>query len=147
MRHLSSLVILLSALCSLMPGCSGERFPTEPSAGNQSDSTYIGSWNWITSIGGYAGRTETPQSEGYTLRIELTPDSIYNVYRSEMLTLSWHFSIRRQKVSGSSDSVDVMEFAGMSVYPPMRIRLIGHDTLNLLDQYMDGYNSYYARVR
>ena len=138
--------IILLALFAFLPGCYAEHIPTAPSAALRSDSTYIGSWNWTKSVGGYAGRTENPESEGYTLRIELTPDSVYRVCRSGILTISRRFSIYREEGPGSSDSVDVIGFPGLSVYPPAWIRLLGRDTLNLIDRYMDGYTRFYTRA-
>jgi len=147
MRHPGFLMTTLLALFWFLPGCSAKLIPTAPSASVRSDSTYIGTWNWVRSIGGYAGRTETPESNGYTMRIELTSDSVYREYRSDIVTISRRFSIRRETRPDSPDSFDVISFPGVSVEPPMHIRLTGRDTLNLVDQYMDGYSRFYSRRR
>lgn len=147
MRHLSALTITLLGFCPFILDCSSERTPTGPSAVIQSDSTYIGSWSWIKSRGGFGGETITPQSEGHTVRIELSPDSVYTVNRSGEEPVSRRFSIHREKFPHSSDSVDVISFPNDSIHMSAIISLLGRDTLRLVDQYMDGYDSYYFRER
>ncbi len=80
------------------------------------------------------------------MRIELTRDSMYTVYRDGVQTQSGRFSIHREKNAFSPDSVDVIRYS----FPPdlrsQNIRLIGSDTLNLVDQCMDCYSNYYVRA-
>ncbi|WP_111708448.1 hypothetical protein [Lutibacter citreus] len=38
----------------------------------------VGNWNWKSSSGGIAGITETPETTGNTINLEITKDSIFN---------------------------------------------------------------------
>ena len=143
--RLATYTILLVGMCLSLCNCSEMHVPTGTS-GAQSDSTYIGSWNWVRSVGGFAGRTITPATEGYAIRIELTRDSIDNVYRDGSLMESRRFSIRRCKNPYSPDSVDVISYSFPPEVQVQNISLIGPDTLNLIDQCMDCYNHYYVRA-
>jgi hypothetical protein len=137
---------LLLATCLLLWSCSEKYIPTGASQGARSDSTYVGSWNWIKSIGGFAGTTRTPATDGYTVKIELTRDSVYNVYRDGGLTVSRRFSIHREKNSYSPDSVDVLSYPNDPAIPRQNIMLMSRDTLIIIDQCMDCYNSFYVRA-
>ncbi len=49
------------------------------SCSNNDDNTnisFLGNWNWISSSGGIAGITETPESTGDERKIEITTDSL-----------------------------------------------------------------------
>ena len=39
-----------------------------------------GKWNWVKSVGGFAGQTNTPTSTGSTAAVEFTADSIFSEY-------------------------------------------------------------------
>lgn len=46
-------------------------------------STLIGTWNWIRIDGGFSGggNGKNPSTEGYTLRLELTAEGRYTLYK------------------------------------------------------------------
>jgi hypothetical protein len=43
---------------------------------NTQDSQLAGTWNWVESSGGIDGRTETPNSTGNSMKIEISNNSI-----------------------------------------------------------------------
>lgn len=47
-------------------------------------STLVGTWNWLFVGGGFSGggNGKNPSTEGYTLRLELTADGNYTLYKS-----------------------------------------------------------------
>ncbi len=137
--------VILLTLCSFLLGCS-KQTPTQ--ASSISDSTYFGSWNWIRTAGGYTGGImSTPGTLGYSVKIELTSDSILKVYHADTFFASGPFSIHREWLPNGLDSVDVITCPDTISSRPQYIRLIGRDTLNLVDQCMDCYSSFYSRAQ
>ncbi len=52
-----------------------------------------GTWHWQRSVGGFAGWTLTPDSEGYTQRLRLGPGAQFAFYRADTLAARGTFSI------------------------------------------------------
>ena len=52
-----------------------------------------GTWHWQRSVGGFAGWTLTPASEGYTQRLRLGPGADFAFYRADTLAARGTFSI------------------------------------------------------
>jgi hypothetical protein len=144
-----SIVVLLSTACLLpQAGCTKNSSPTQiVSNDHQSDTTYIGSWNWVKSIGGFAGGTRTPASEGYNIKIVLKTDSTFELYDNDTLNATTKYYIRREKPYSNSDSIYIIHYRDSIRFHQQFISLIGYDTLNLVDQCMDCYNSFYSRIK
>jgi hypothetical protein len=106
--------------------------------------SYIGSWNWVNSSGGIMGETRTPGTVGYRIRIVFKQDGTYEEYRSDTLYLMTQYTIKREKTIYRSDSLDVIHYesGGVSViFPTFR------NTLQLGDNWYDGYCSVYERIQ
>jgi len=56
----------------------------------------VGTWNWISTTGGIAGVTETPESTGNEIKLEITLDSI-KTYLNGTLTSEVKYSLQRKK--------------------------------------------------
>jgi hypothetical protein len=103
-----------------------------------------GRWEWVSTYGGYAGETYTPQSVYYSLALvfsknvpQLKSDSIgYQVYRNDTLILSGFITL-------SSSAVQMKAFGpGNHIYG--LVENIS-DTLLLGVGISDGYSSIFVR--
>ncbi|MGA3286877.1 MAG: hypothetical protein ABSD46_05600 [Bacteroidota bacterium] len=138
----SMFAIFVVTVSLFLIGCSKKSSLTQASSTDlQSDSTYIGSWNWIKSSGGFTGGTMTPSTVGYTIRIVLKQDSTFESYHKDTLYATTRFTIYRE------NSIDVIHYADSIRFMPKFIILIGRDTLDLVDQCADCYNSLYVRIK
>jgi len=52
----------------------------------------VGTWNWISSTGGIAGVTETPESTGKEIKLVITQDS-FKTYENGELTSESNYTI------------------------------------------------------
>jgi hypothetical protein len=140
--HQSMLAIFAVIVSLFLIGCTKKSSPTQASSANtQSDSTYFGSWNWIKSSGGFTGGTQTPSTVGYTIKIVLRQDSTFESYVRDTLNGTTRFTIFRR------NSVDVIHYADSMRFWQQYIMLIGRDTLELVDQCVDCYSSFYSRIK
>ena len=55
-----------------------------------------GSWRWTQSVGGFAGWTLTPATEGYAQRLELEPGGRFAFVRADSLMATGTFSIETE---------------------------------------------------
>jgi hypothetical protein len=134
--------ILILIIGATFAGCSTGTAPTEP----RSTDIY-GNWRWLQSVGGFAGTTITPASAGYTQRIVLKSDNSCEFYKNDVLMTTVQFTIRREKTSFSSDSVDVIHYLGSDQLFDQIISLAGSDTLALADLCMDCFHYTYVRIK
>ncbi len=104
----------------------------------------IGKWNWLSSSGGIAGTTYTPESTGDVVVIEFTPDSVFRRYLNDSLIIESTFSIR------SSESIYDHNPTQILVFDPDYVRqsfqFESPDELVLLDEVYDGFVSRYRRM-
>lgn len=107
--------------------------------------TIMGRWNWISSLGGIAGATYTPESTGKNIVLEFTPDSVYRQYLNDSLTIETGFHIITSVSIYDHDSTKFITFDTV-----MMRRSVVFDTPNdliLRDEMYDGFSSYYQRVK
>jgi hypothetical protein len=100
-------------------------------------------WEWVQSSGGFAFRTLTPQSEGYTQQRIYRNDGTVSILRNGAPYLSTTFSITREKTNFSPNEEDVIHYDDPSIQPQI-MRLQG-DTLYLTDLCYDCYGHTYTR--
>lgn len=81
-----------------------------------------GSWRWVGSQGGIAGRVLTPASEGYTVRFELDDDGVARAFRNDSLVATVRFTLmeRLSLVTPGSDPEYEIRFE-----PPLAAFLFG----------------------
>lgn len=142
------LAILSIAVSLIQNSCTRNSSPTQiTSNDHHSDTTFIGSWNWMKSTGGFAGVTITPATEGYREKIVLMSDSTFKLYYNDTLNVSTKYYIQREKPYIHSDSIYIIHYTDSTRFIQQVISLIGYDTLKLVDQCMDCYNSLYSRIQ
>lgn len=71
-------------------------FSCSTGTGDISDDKILGSWIWIETSGGFAGTTETPESTGDVVRLEISANSIKRFVNGE-LELNRSYRISRRK--------------------------------------------------
>ena len=127
---------LLTAGCSTQTGPS--EFPLEE---------IYGSWDWIKSVGGFAGETKTPSSTGYTMRLVFNTNGTFEWYRADTLMASARFTILRDECPCiTSESVDIIHYADGGQLVNQEISLISSDTLSLVACCCDCYEDMYVRM-
>lgn len=137
---MKAITIISLLLFLYLPGCSKVTSPTEPVL------DVLGNWNWVESVGGFAGRTMTPKSEGFTLRLVFKFDNRSEFYRNDTLSASTKFTISRQVIG--SDSVKVISYENNPyMYKSQYITVVHNDTLILQDLCMDCYRHTFTRIR
>lgn len=105
----------------------------------------FGKWQWVSSTGGFAGKTITPASEGYPLRVEFRTNGIYRKYKGDTLIEKKKFSFSPETSIHHGKPVWTVSFADSSL--KMAISYSGPDTLMLNEQVFDGFGHVYARIK
>ena len=102
-----------------------------------------GTWQWTQSVGGFAGWTLTPTTEGYAQRLELGPGHRFAFFRADSLMADGTFSIategERTLIRYNTDSSWWL-FAG-----GQQLRRPAPDTLILHDRCADCYTHTFVR--
>jgi len=127
-------LIIIIILGLLVVSCSDDRLETKE---------LIGKWSWLSSSGGIAGTTYTPENTGDNIVIEFTPDSVFRRYLNDSLVMESKFSIQ------SFESITDHESTPMLVFDPGYMRqsfeFVSPNELVLLDEVYDGFVSHYRR--
>lgn len=102
-----------------------------------------GSWRWVQSVGGFAGWTLTPATEGHTQRLELGSASEFAFFRNDSLVAQGTFSIE------SEEDAQIIRYETDSSWwflaDGQRISRRGRDTLILRDRCADCYTHTFVR--
>ncbi len=118
--------IVLPLLVIALAACQGSIDPELQQA--------QGAWDWIESSGSIAGRTFTPESEGYTLRLEFDGNRV-RAFRNDSLVGTSEVSFVGDKIT-YSPALPAFVFSGLA--EPQTITLVG-DTIVLTDPCCDLY--------
>lgn len=127
----------LVALLALLQ-CS--RSPNEPDASN----LLIGSWRWVESCGGFAGRCLTPDSAGYEKLIIFSSDSMYYEYGDDSLVWEKRFSVEKREWIANHDTLEAMLIDGWHI--EMIINFSGANRLWLDENCYDCFGHLYVRL-
>ena len=132
LRH----IIFTAALLALV-SCSNTS-----STNTTQTSPIVGKWNWVNSVGGFAGWTLTPKSEGYTCSVSFSDQSDYSIYRNDSLMQSGFYTVATSNGIShvSLPASSEMIFTGRVVFSGKMT--ISHDSLMISqDSISDGYTS------
>ncbi len=99
-----------------------------------------GTWEWVTSSGSIAGRTFTPESEGYTLRLEFDGNRV-RAFRIDSLVGTSEGSFSGDTIR-YSPALPAFVFSGLA--EPQTISVIG-DTIVLTDPCCDLYQHRFVK--
>ncbi len=137
MKKLSFLLIITSLLAF---SCTKE----EVSSANESTSSLVGEWRWISSTGGIAGKTITPSSAGYERKLVLTADLKFSRYKDNTLESSGTYQLTQGKSIYKVEQVDFIKFSdGTSAV----IISQSATELSLADNFYDGFGETYQRIK
>ncbi|WP_297101138.1 hypothetical protein [uncultured Draconibacterium sp.] len=126
---------LLAITCILvLTSCSDEIIPPKD---------LVGKWNWISSTGGIAGTTYTPEITGDTIILEFTSDSVYKLFRNDSLVINCEFSIIQAESIYDHEITDMIECDG---YMRRSFSFTASGDLILADEFYDGFTSQYERM-
>lgn len=116
--------------------------------------TLNGSWTWVRSEGGFFGTTETPSSLGMTRSIEIELGNTLLAYINDTLSDAFKYTLVPAKGLWGFDYL--LRWEGVWSYrdnAPLTgsydqgIRLVGIDTLYLIDLGCDMYSHLYVRKK
>lgn len=122
----------------LSAGCDS---PTESSYGK-----YIGTWQWLKSSGGFAGREIYPD-KGITVKIIYGTQYSFKVLQNDSLKVQANY--RFEKSTYGYDKIvysNIITF-NYYFYETECLARVSTDTLISTDGYADGYTSYYKKIR
>ena len=134
-------LIRIVSLLFILPfaGCS-ENSPTE-----NNFSSYYGTWLWLKTEGGFAPRVFTPK-DGTTIKLYFDSFNNFRIYRNDSLKVTANYKIENSKfgdkISYSNTAVNNYTF-----YPDTGYGRIYSDTLRVWDGAIDGFFSFYKKVR
>lgn len=136
---------ILFAVISVVAGCASA--PRGPDA-----ERLFGTWRWVSSMGGIAGRPITPDVQGYSIRYRFQPSGVLEVVRDDTVTDRTRFRIgQRSELGGAPPRTVVRYDKPVNVLPPplpeQYLRFQGADTLILGDTCADCFEHTFVRVR
>lgn len=101
--------------------------------------TVIGEWTWVKSVGGFAGHTITPESEGYTKQLVID-DHFYTEYINDSIIHTTQYDLRFDPDSLFGTPYLIwFDTGGIFAY-----NLEG-DQFEIIVPCADCYNHYYSR--
>lgn len=128
MKQLLTILVLVF----LMSSCAKEEDQDEPVE-------FIGNWSWIETSGGIAGITETPESTGSSVKLEISSGSIKRYVNGDMVSeLSYAIETGTSIVGGEQEMIVYEDASKQAVF------LTG-DQLMLVDECFDCYQYTYTK--
>ncbi|MEZ4795965.1 MAG: hypothetical protein R2785_02240 [Flavobacteriaceae bacterium] len=100
-----------------------------------------GTWLWVYSSGGIAGTINTPESTGYTAKLEIS-DGIVKGFRNDSLIYAKNYSIVIHYSTNTIEPHLDMVYEG-GAFPQYFI--VNEDELELVDECSDCFQSLYKR--
>ncbi len=119
----------------VQPGCK--------KVGQSSGSMLTYSWQWVRSVGGIAGVTQTPQSEGYTQAIDFDENGSYTKYRDNINVASGTFTVTRAESQLDGQQYDMVTLDDGS--EPMAVTMLSESQLILREDCFDCFTHTYQR--
>lgn len=101
-----------------------------------------GTWQWVSTSGGFGGLKMNPESSGYSRQIIVDGNHI-SIYQGDSLTISAAFLLYQGKTIFSEQEADLIQVGDL---PEEVIRLSG-DSLFLQENVYDGFSHIYVRKR
>lgn len=108
-------------------------------------SAMIGSWNWLSSSGGFAGVTYTPESTGEVRKIVFSSDNKIGYYVNGSLTAEHPFHLEKSISIFTNDSTLMLIVEPGTIMQSISFPNI--DTLELNDELFDGFEHEYKRLK
>ena len=106
------------------------------------NNSLAGTWQWVSSTGGIAGKTYTPASEGYERSLSLAYDLKYSNLKNSIRQKSGTFEIIKAKSIYKTELVDFIKYDDGTM---SAIISQTSDELILADNNYDGFTDTYKR--
>lgn len=109
-----------------------------------------GRWAWVQSVGGFAGATITPATEGFTLRVEFGEDASYRLLKGEAVVTAGRYEIADASTIFSQVPATVVRYEPAPqalLFDVQQLEFIGPDEVLLRDDCNDCFGHTFARVR
>lgn len=107
------------------------------------DNRLQGTWQWTQSVGGLAGWTLTPATEGYTQRLELGPGNRFAFFRADSLMADGTYTLATE---GDRPVLHYQTASSWWLFANgQQIRRQAPDTLILRDRCADCYTHTFVR--
>ncbi|MGO1669318.1 MAG: hypothetical protein ACTHYC_00630 [Sphingobacterium sp.] len=100
----------------------------------------VGNWEWVSTTGGFAGRTSTPTTTNTTQQMQITADSLFS-YRSGELLEAESYRLVQAESSLTQQAGWMMEGAGERVFVERK-----DSTLVLREDCWDCFTHTYHRI-
>lgn len=100
----------------------------------------IGNWEWVSSTGGYAGQTSTPQTTHKTQQMQVTSDSVFHYERGE-LRIAEAYRLIRAKSQLSNEEGWMLEGSDRRVFVVRK-----DSSLILMEDCWDCFTHTYHRI-
>ena len=107
-----------------------------------------GKWIWVRTTGGIAGISLTPETEGYTQTIEISPENNFIVYRNGGVYDEGEFKIVKGKSIYRIGDVDLIKANSKILEPQILVSFaFKADTLFLYEECYDCFNYVYVKKK
>lgn len=126
-------VRIIACIVLFLTGCS--------ILSDQDKNKLTGSWNWVSSQGGFAGWTLTPESTGYTQTLTFYEDRTYTITKDGDLQKQGTYEILLIEYDGSKKLA--IQYDSLEFYYAIIMELT--DTLHLQENCYDCYSHIYVR--
>ena len=107
-------------------------------------------WEWVSSVGGIAGRTTTPAEQGVRVRYAFRGDGTLTVTRAPGGETRTRFTVAEVPGPDGTARAVVRYTDEVNVLPPplreQRLRRVGRDTLVLSEPCADCFEHTFVRV-
>lgn len=134
----TSLKYILSLLFISLAGCQSD----EDVLGPQVNSIF-GRWEWIRSVGGLAGLTRTPASEGYQMDVEITPAGKFRTFRNGELLNESEYTIKKGNSIVLNAETEILDLGENAM--KYSFTVVNYDTLYLNEECVDCFSHVYKR--
>ena len=110
----------------------------------------FGSWDWVSTSGGYIGSTKTPVTEGYSAYISFDKKGITKMYKDGKKKETLKYTLTETATAVGNTTAYIIHYKNKGICnkntPNQQIiRFGGQDTLFLSDIYSDGFFNIYTR--
>jgi len=135
--RLKMLTLIFLGILIFSFSCGKEKTLTQPE-----ETLLYGRWNWVESVGGFAGLRLTPETEGYSQTLVFEYPNRFKLFRNNQLKSSGQYKIR---IKDSLKEIHYIDGENAPFISDQWIRFNGADTLILIDQCDDCYTHTFVR--
>ncbi|MFA6455650.1 MAG: hypothetical protein WCW40_02420 [Bacteroidota bacterium] len=115
------------------------------SHGGMVNSGLEGSWLWKQSTGGIGGTTTIPAA-GNVHVLRITSDSTFVETKNDTILFTDTFTTHLNSAGDSTKKQLVIDFLNSKRFS-LLVEIVTNDSLILSDMIVDGYSSFYTRIR